>query len=328
MDADYLRTRPWKAWSRLLSYALFEGRPLTTRGRWFNPVVFANLAVAGRLPPLRKVETPVFILGTGRSGTTVLGIVLSMHRRVGYLNEPKALWHRICAEEDLVGNYSAGPARYRLSAQDATELSVTRARRLYSAYLLATMSSRVVDKYPELVFRVPFVRALFPDARFLFLVRNGWDTVTSIERWSDRHGVVDGSQVHDWWGVDRRKWRLLVDQVVPGHADLASSLEQIRRLDSQTDMAAVEWIVSMREGLAAINEFPDSILRVDYETLCGSPGSTLESIFDFARLPGDATALRYAETVLRTNRRRERVALHPAIEGPFHETLASLGYAD
>ena len=210
VDNLYVRLRLWKLWSRLVSYALFEGRPLTTKGGWINPLVFAHFAIEKRLPQLRRVKRPVFILGTGRSGTTVLGIVLSMHREAGFLNEPKALWHAIHPKEDLIGSYSRGVAHYRLGEADANPDMKRSANRLFGAYLAATLSRRVVDKYPELIFRVPFVRALFPDAKFLFLVRNGWDTCHSIEGWSNRLGEQVADETHDWWGVDRRKWNMLV----------------------------------------------------------------------------------------------------------------------
>ncbi len=327
VDSSYVRARPWKLWSRLVSYAFFEGRPLTTRGRWFNHVVFANLALARRLPKLRQVERPVFILGTGRSGTTVLGIVLSMHRDVGYLNEPKALWHRIHPAEDLIGSYSSGPASYRLLAEDATDDAIRAARHMYSTYLLFSMSRRVVDKYPELVFRVPFVKALFPDAKFLFLVRNGWDTVASIESWSGRHGEVVDSAIHDWWGADRRKWKILADQLVPEHADLAANGERINALEKQTDMAAVEWILTMREGLRVMADYPQDFLRVDYEALCRSPGDSWARICEFAGLRVDDTARRYAESILKPNTPRGPVPLDPALVQPFHQTMEALGYA-
>jgi hypothetical protein len=90
-------------------------------------------------------------------------------------------------------------------------------QRIYGAYLAATFSGRVVDKYPEMIFRAPFVNALFPDAKFLFLMRNGFDTCHSIENWSSRLGDQVNGEVHDWWGVNRRKWKLLVAQAVPSH---------------------------------------------------------------------------------------------------------------
>ena len=213
IDPLYIKTRPTKVLTRLMSYALFEGRPVTTKGRWINPLVFSLLKrFAANNNRYESVEKPIFILGTGRSGTTILGIVLSMHREIGYLNEPKAMWHLIHPHEDIIGNYSQADAKYRLTAEDATDEMCQRASQMFGAYLTATRSKRLVDKYPELIFRVDFVRALFPDARFIFLVRNGWDTCHSIATWSKRLGAQINSEKHDWWGVDDRKWRLLVEQ--------------------------------------------------------------------------------------------------------------------
>ncbi len=125
-----------------------------------------------KFPQLKRVEKPVFVLGTGRSGTTILGIILSMHKDVGFLNEPKALWHSIYSDEDLIGSYSLGNASYRLGSEKITPEIKKQAHRLYGAYLRATFSSRAVDKYPELIFRIPFVLDIFPDAKFLFLLES------------------------------------------------------------------------------------------------------------------------------------------------------------
>ena len=38
--------------------------------------------------PLKGGQNPVFIIGCGRSGTTILGRTLAEHPRVKYLNEP------------------------------------------------------------------------------------------------------------------------------------------------------------------------------------------------------------------------------------------------
>lgn len=327
IDSFYLRTRFWKLWSRLVSYALFEGRPLTTRGRWVNSLVFAHFALEKRLPQIMQVKQPVFILGTGRSGTTILGIVLSMHREVGFLNEPKALWHSIYPNEDLIGSYGKHKTRYRLHAADATIKQIKEAHRLFGAYLAATFSSRVVDKYPELIFRVPFVKTLFPDAKFLFLVRNGWDTCHSIEGWSSRLGETVEGDTHDWWGVNRRKWNLLVEQLVPDHAGLAPHAESMRSWTKHADMAAVEWIVTMREGLALLERFPADVLRVTYEELCIKPRQVLQSVTGFLGLAAaDEPFLRYGEETLRPVPAKKPFTLAPEIEKTFYDTMMALDY--
>lgn len=326
VDRDYVRMRPTRLWSRLLSYAFFEGRPLTTRGQWINPLVFGHFAVEKRLPALKRVRAPIFILGTGRSGTTILGIVLSMHREVAFLNEPKALWHSLREDEDLIGSYTRGPARYRLGQEDAPLEVIEGARRIYGAYLAATLCSRVVDKYPELIFRVPFVKAIFPDARFLFLSRDGWDTCSSIEQWSVRLGETVNGERHDWWGVNGRKWDLLVSQIVLEHADLAPFKAELFALQDHRVMAAVEWIVTMREGLALLEHEAEAVMHVPYEELCAHPAAMARRIADFAGLAEDDCYLRYASKVLSPPGRRASFDLPGWLQEPFEATQHALGH--
>lgn len=325
IDSTYFRTRPCRVWSRLLGYAFFEGRPLTTRGQWVNPVLFRLFALLKCLPVLRKPVSPIFILGTGRSGTTVLGVVLSMHRDVGFLNEPKAIWAALRDDEDLIGSYHRGNARYRLGPEDVSPDLCGAAHRIYGAYLRLSMTRRIVDKYPELIFRVPFVRQIFPDAKFLFLSRNGWDTCASIDNWSARFGAEGRSrETHDWWGVDRRKWNLLVDQLVPEHADLAPHVGALRELLDQRAMAAVEWILTMREGLRLLERHPEDVMHVRYEALCRAPDAVCRSIADFVGLEEDPVFLDYAETVLSPAEPRTEFSLPAELQTPFRQTIDAL----
>lgn len=326
IDSLYVRTRPMKALTRLISYAFFEGRPLTTRGRWINPLVFAAFGMEKHLPQIRRVEKPVFILGTGRSGTTILGVILSMHCDVGFLNEPKALWHSVYPGEDLIGNYTLGPARYRLGGEDATAEVKKNARRIFGAYLAATCSRRVVDKYPEMIFRVDFLRAIFPDARFLFLMRNGWDTCNSIEKWSERFGVSSGGEEHDWWGLNNRKWNLLVDQLLPEEPCFSDRIEEIRGIDKHSDMAAVEWVVTMKEGMRLLESHPENVHIVRYENLFLKPVETTADLLSFCGLPLDEKFSSFALSTLRKVEPKKPFKLHPAIEPAFINTMKELGY--
>ena len=327
IDPLYIKTRPMKVLKRLVSYAFFEGRPVTTKGRWINPLVFSLLKrFAANNNRYESVEKPIFILGTGRSGTTILGIVLSMHREIGYLNEPKAMWHLIHPHEDIIGNYSQTEAQYRLTAEDATNQMRQRAAQMFGAYLMATRSKRLVDKYPELIFRVDFVRAIFPDARFIFLVRNGWDTCHSIATWSKRLGVHINGEKHDWWGVDDRKWRLLVEQLIKTDSVFSQTADEIKKFDRHLDRAAVEWIVTMREGLRLMRTSPDYIHLVRFEGLTSQPDETLSALCDFCELPTDATFREYARHTLRPVPAKESFDMHPKIAPLFHDTMRKVGY--
>jgi hypothetical protein len=326
LSYQYIRRRPAKLVSRLLSYVFFEGRPLTTSGRWFNPAIFLLFSIEKRICPVKKIDRPIFIVGTGRSGTTILGVTLSMHKDVGFLNEPKALWHAIYPYEDIIGSYSRGAARYRLLASDATRVVRENAFRLYGIYSAVIGSCRIVDKYPELIFRLPFVLSIFPDAKFIFLARNGYATCKSIDSWSDRLGAVTGSECHDWWGVDRRKWNLLLDQIVTDHADLTSDVSTIREWRDQKHMAALEWIVTMREVLAVLQDYPDAVMQVKYEDLCEDPRRVLRDICKFANLEDDSVMEDLGINTLQPSDFTGHIKLPAEIEGAFNETMARLGY--
>ncbi|MGD1918052.1 MAG: sulfotransferase, partial [Pleurocapsa sp.] len=245
---------------------------------------------------------------------------------IGFLNEPKAIWHTIYDQEDLIGSYSQEQAHYRLDAEDVTNSAIHNANRLFGTYLTAVASSRLVDKYPELVFRVPFVRKIFPDAKFVFLVRNGWDTCQSIDGWSKRLGTNVEDDTHDWWGVNNRKWHLLVDQIVATNPELKGNLATIKNYSDHTAMAAVEWILTMQEGLKIVKQFPDNVYLLKYEDLVGQPKDSLKELLDFCELPNDKKMFSYAEQTLQSRPSYQKFALPPEITPIFEQTMTELGY--
>lgn len=326
IDKQYRQIGASRVLPRMISYLFFEGRPLTTKGRWINPLVFAIYAIVKKLPYLKDVRKPIYIVGTGRSGTTILGVILSMHRSVGFLNEPKALWHAAYPFEDLIGSYTDNHAIYRMDETCIKCDTKDNFKKMYAAYLKMTCTDRVVDKYPEVIFRTRFVTRIFPDSRFLFLARNGWDTCVSIDLWSRRLGSSNRDEVHDWWGRDDRKWKYLVEQMVPEHSDLAPHLSYIKTLHNHLDRAVLEWIISMREGLRLLDEYPESVLKVEYEQMTAEPEIWLQKILQFCQLPIDDRFIQYGCNVLKSVPARKPFDMDEILIQPFHETQRKLGY--
>lgn len=321
IDRNFIRTRPWKIWPRLVAYLMFEGRPLTTRGRWINPLVFAGFRLWSMVPS-RQTRSPIFILGVGRSGTTVLGKILSMHPDVGYLNEPKALWQSALGDDDLIGSYGNQPGRYRMGPDAATLAKSQKLHRLYNAFLGLSFSRRVVDKYPELLFRSGLIDAIFPDARKILLVRNGADICQSVAGWNDTHGNDRDS----WWGRDRQKWNLLVRDLVAPDPYFDGARRAVERLQSHVDMAAVEWIVSMREALRLLDNDNSSMALVRYEDLVKAPSAVMSQICQFCNLEHDAKMQNYAKGILTSRPAYPQPKLHPEIQPLFDQTMRKLGY--
>ena len=326
LDKQYVALRPTRAVSRLISYGLFEGRPLTTRGRWINPALKVAGRAIMRLPKMGSVVKPIFILGTGRSGTTILGKTLSLHRDIGYLNEGKLPWHLAYPFEDLNGNYTNQLAHYRLDESSASPAVTMKIHKIYGAYLALTRNHRLLEKYPELIFRIPFVQTIFPDARFIILVRNGNDTVKSIVSWSDQHGQDGDEHTIDWWGKDDRKWHLLAEQLVTQDPELALHSNEIAAFSSHANRAAVEWLLTMKSGLKLVSDQPESALQVKYEDLAGDPSGELKRIMRFCELQDDPYVTDYGQMAIEPRPPRDAVELNSVIEGPFQFMMNRLGY--
>ena len=327
LSKEYISTRPSKLISRLISYFFFEGRPATTKGRWINPFLFFVFKIISIFPQAKKIKSPIFIIGTGRSGSTLLGMLLSMHKKIGFLNEPKAMWHFAFNNEDVIGSYSTVEAKYKLDASNVNDKGVHLIKKLYGFYLASVFSSRIVDKYPELIFRIEFVKEIFPDAKFLFLQRNGFNTCISTEEWIRKHRVVNNNQTEDWWGVNNRKWKLLLEQIVPSSKLLSPHLEKIKVLQSQVDMAAIEWIAAMEEGIYFQKKYPESILPVKYETIIEDPEKGLSEILTFCNLDFDNAPKNYAKKILKKRKQNETdVVVKPFLKECIHNLMSELGY--
>jgi hypothetical protein len=132
-----------------------------------------------------------FIIGSPRSGTTILGEVLDAHPDISQWYEPYFVWDK---------NFRERPDDLR-SAQDATPAVKRQIRKAFEDYSRAKGAKVVVDKSPRNCLKVPFVHAIFPEGKFIFLFRDGRDTVLSIHKeWLRRKSILQRDSL---WGRAR-----------------------------------------------------------------------------------------------------------------------------
>jgi len=326
IDPAYKKYGLRKVIRRLVSYGLFEGRPHTTKGQWFNPAVFSILNALKSIPGTPKVNKPIFITGLGRSGTTILGKLLSLHKDVGFLNEPKAIWKIIDPRHDINGDYTNSGGKFFLNVADVTPQARKNAYSLFGRYLKTICATRLVDKYPELIFRVDYLLELFPDAKIIFITRNGVDATHSIDLWSKRLGKTTHKGVEDWWGRNDIKWQYLKQQILLKDP-IYNSLAEIENTDlDHCNRAALEWIITMRTGMEQVAKYPDSVIMIKYEDLTHSPEPNIKHLLKKCELDYDTSVTDYAKTTLYTQAQKEWPELHPQIKPLFKETMLQLKY--
>lgn len=327
LDKEYVEVSKERSVKRFISYLLFEGRPHTTKGQWFNPVVFSLLRTMAKLPGDKKVDRPIFITGLGRSGTTVLGLIMSLHKQLGYLNEPKAAWSLIDEKTDTLDDYVKDKGDYNLPASSVTDDMRRIAQRVFGRYLSAVGRSRLLDKYPEHIFRVDYLLSIFPDAKIIFITRSGVDAVASIAKWSQDNGLEQSDSVEDWWGRNDAKWHYLCQQVLSQmpYQSALSNLD-LPKLD-HVNRAALEWVVTMDAGIKARQDFPDQIETVSYESLLTEPETFFDSLFKFCELSPQQDVIDYAKSKIFQQRPRPMPDLLPEIKPLFEATMQRLNYS-
>jgi hypothetical protein len=136
---------------------------------------------------------------------------------------------------------------------------------------------RLLEKTPENCLRLPFLAALFPDARVIYLTRDGRPNVYSLlEGWRHPH-LFPGYQTPTAItspGQSRGRWAFTL---IPGWRDLVDRpLEEI---------AAHQWVVcnaAVLDYAARPGSLPVMTLR--YEDLVGMPQDALARLAAFLEL--------------------------------------------
>jgi len=123
----------------------------------------------------------IFILGSPRSGTTLLGEMLDKHKDISQWYEPYFVWDR---------HFRDYPHDER-TAHDATPRVRRQIQNDFVTFKRAMGSKLVVDKSPRNSLRVPFIQKIFPHARFITMTRDGRDVTLSIHKeWIRRREIL------------------------------------------------------------------------------------------------------------------------------------------
>jgi hypothetical protein len=129
----------------------------------------------------KKEFSPVFIIGCGRSGTTVLGNTLSRHPKIKYLNERRDLWHKAYPEFDIWNKDTKYPKLY-VDEKDVILKKNNILHHIFFRKQVLGNAKVLLEKLPINNFRLKFLKESFPDAKYIYLTRNGLEVSKSIQR--------------------------------------------------------------------------------------------------------------------------------------------------
>ncbi len=231
----------------------------------------------------------VFILGAGRSGTTWLHLLVGAHSLVAtgqesqlfnnYLRSLYEQWNRELEYPETDKLRKHGITSYIDEAR-FIELLRQFALSVFENVMNAKPGATCfLEKSPNNAFNVDLIHKCFPDAKFVHMLRDGRDVVTSM------------LAAKSSWG---REW-------APTHA-----------YD-----AAAEWVDAVSET-RRLADMTDRYFEVRYESLLENGADDLRSLYEFLELPCSDEEIaeiydRFSFDKVRNNKYSRDVFLNPGV---------------
>jgi len=236
---------------------------------------------------LKKYQM-VFVVGCGRSGTTIFSHCLGQHPDVSELNEPLHIWFGTSTKTDIVSPFAdLVRGRCRLDRKDVTDKVKARYRAMID-YHVKGHASIVCDKLPLNTFRVDYIAELCPTAKFILLQRSPRAVAASIEQCMKKDGT--------WWGLNDCKWRA-ISRYAERHPELShiipAAVDDYYR-------GLIEWRVGQKSALDDFARLdPDRYMEVRYEDFVAEPRRVIGECLDFAGAELDQSTADFAAAEVR-----------------------------
>ncbi|MBN1269700.1 MAG: sulfotransferase [Kiritimatiellae bacterium] len=247
----------------------------------FGNKVRVRMQTPWRHAPYESDARPIVIGGCGRSGTTLLRVILDSHPNICCGIESNLFLPRSIRPSVLERKFDM-PAADVARLLDASGSQAEFIDRFFAAYCRQTGKPRWAEKTPDNVRVVDWIFDRFPEARFIHMLRDGRDAVCSL-RTHPSHDIINGQRV---------------------------ALNTRQPLDYCID----RWVATVSMGLAYRDD--PRCFEIKYEDITSDGETALKKLFQFLEEPWDPVVLDFHKQ--RNGSRDERKnPLHPGIHQPI-----------
>jgi len=210
---------------------------------------------------------PVFIIGCGRSGTSLLARLLSKHPEIANWSEANEIWdpgwYPRSLSDDNSPPLAFDPMVFTARWWEENCKRTNEIRAIFGAYQWLDRKSYFLNKSPFNTFRIPYLMQFIPEAHFIHLVRDGRAVVYSYA-----HRLHRKNKLMEWPDTHKIRFSNSFD-------DLAVWLSSFWKMNIEE--------VMQRDKSHMLSK-QDKLIEFKYEELCSNPFAVLKNIFDWMGL--------------------------------------------
>ncbi|MEE9169931.1 MAG: sulfotransferase [bacterium] len=229
-----------------------------------------------------ELKPPIILFGNTRSGTTIVQKVMSTHPDIVKWYEPRTVW--LCADP--------GRLHDEFDESDATDKVKRYIRKQFLKFQKRHGNRVVMEKTPANILKIPYVRAIFPEATFLCIVRNPFSFISSVEMKWQRSVTHKGigrrlkytpiTQLHHYAGRligQQFHKRVLRRKYLSVWGPRYKGMDQDLKTHDLLTVIARQWSKCSKKAEKDLSLFgAGEVLRLKYEDFVEDPVSDLERI--------------------------------------------------
>lgn len=269
-----------------------------------------------------------FFIGSGRSGTTLLGRLFDQHPEVLYLFEPYHAWAAIEPRSDVTNFHVRTDGLFFMDEGQAVPEARTRFVRTMLRSVRDANRRMLIEKTPHNVCRIGFIEALVPDVsrtRYVHIVRDGVDIARSIGRLATvgTYRIFGKPNYNQWWGLSGCKWTSLArDGAAHGYFPT-----EVGSLTNDAQRGAYEWLCSIGEADRWRERLGPRMLEIRYADLTSQPREVVAEVCRHLGISCEPAWLERSITQVQPERRNrgEPLRLPPAMLARFNAYQARFG---
>jgi hypothetical protein len=211
-----------------------------------------------------RVFRPILMVGMPHSGTTVSMRLVAKHPDIVNYSEANTVLQPI-------GYFDFENGDHVRTRKEATPKEIDRLHSRFGFKAWYTGKTQVLNKSPNNTVRLDFLDAVFPDAVWIHVIRDGRAVVNSLIQ-----GLPD-----DWETEDRFKpWR---ERVNPFPGVKPPNWRSLLR-DDPIEQHALQWREVLDYALTLEKKLGLSIYHLKYEDLCSKPRMLIRDVYQYAGL--------------------------------------------